>query len=290
VSPFEYHEPTSIAEAVELSTRFGDEGRFLAGGTDLLIQIERGRVAPRHVVSLHRVPGLTTVGANGRISLGPCVTHRVIEKQPEFRGGLQALIESAAMIGGHQVRNVATVGGNIVNASPAADLVPVLLTLDAEVTLLGPAGQRVLPLADFLVAPGRTARFPEELLVGVSAPRLAASAATAFLKAGRRKAMEIAVACVSVRLTLDPGSRRCRDVRIALGAVAPTTRRAHAAERVVEGQAASPDLFREAGDLAAAACEPISDVRASARFRRHLVGTLVARGLERVVARVAVGA
>jgi aerobic carbon-monoxide dehydrogenase medium subunit len=286
VSRFDYHEPTSIAEAVELSARFGDEGRFLAGGTDLLIQIDHGRVAPRHVVSLHRVPGLATIEANGRISLGTCVTHRTIENRPEFRGRLQALIEGAQVIGGHQVRNVATVGGNIVNASPAADLVPVLLTLDADVTLLGAAGERVLPLTDFLVGPGRTARSAEELLLRVTAPHLPASAATAFLKAGRRKAMEIAVVCVAVRVTVDPARRLCHDVRIALGAVAPTTTRAPTAERVVEGQTASSELFREAGDRAAAACDPISDVRASARFRRHLVGTLVMRALARAVERV----
>ena len=131
---FDYHEPTSIREAVELGARFGAEGRFLAGGTDLMVQIHRGRCAPRQVVSLQRVPGLDAIDVDGTIALGALVTHRRLERAPAFQGALRALVESAEVIGGHQIRNVATVGGNVVNASPAADVVPVLLALDATVT------------------------------------------------------------------------------------------------------------------------------------------------------------
>jgi len=135
---FEYHEPTSLAEAVALGARFGDDGRFLAGGTDLIIQMHRGKLRPRHVVSLHRVSGLDAIDANGAVRMGALVTHRALERFPAFQGRLRALVEGAEVVGGHQVRNVGTVGGNIVNASPAADVVPVLLTLDASVTCLGP--------------------------------------------------------------------------------------------------------------------------------------------------------
>jgi aerobic carbon-monoxide dehydrogenase medium subunit len=283
---FEYHEPTSIADAVALAARFGDEARYLAGGTDLLIQMQRGRVAPRHVISLHRVPGLTGLDVNGRVTLGGAVTHRTLERTAALRGPLRALVEGAEVIGGHQVRNVATIAGNIVNASPAADLVPVLLALDADVTLAGSDGERRLPLDRFLVGPGQTERRPEELLTTVTMPALPARSATAFLKAGRRKAMEISVVCVAARLTLDPAGERCLAARITLGAVAPRTIRAHAAERALEGQRVSADLFRQAGELAAQACEPITDVRASAAFRRHLVSVLVPRALDRCVERI----
>jgi len=283
---FEYHEPTSLAEAVDLGDRFGADGRFLAGGTDLIIQMRRGKLRPRHVVSLHRIPGLDGIGVNGAVTLGALVTHRALERHPAFQGRLRALVEGAEVVGGHQIRNVGTVGGNIVNASPAADVVPVLLALDATVTCAGPGGERTLPLDGFLVGPGQTARRPGELLTSVHLPALPEHSATAFLKAGRRKAMEISVVCVATRLTLDEEGLRCVEARITLGAVAPTTWRARAAERALEGRAPTPDVLREAGRLAAAECRPISDVRASARYRTLLVETLVPRALTRCLQRI----
>src|SRR5262245_3913851 len=187
---FEYHEPTSVAEAIDLGARFGADGRFLAGGTDLIIQIHRGKVRPQHVVSLHRVPGLDGIDANGAVTLGALVTHRALERHAAFQGRLRALVEGAEVVGGHQVRNVGTVGGNIVNASPAADVTPVLLALDATATCAGPRGERTLPLDGFLVGPGQTALRPGELLTRVRFPVLSEPSATAVLKAGRRRAVE----------------------------------------------------------------------------------------------------
>jgi len=283
---FDYHDPTSIREAVELGARFGEESSFLAGGTDLMIQIHRGRCAPRQVVSLHRVPGRDAIDVDATIALGALVTHRRLERAPAFQGALRALVESAEVIGGHQIRNVATVGGNVVNASPAADVVPVLLTLEATVTCLGPNGERTLALDGFASAPGVTARRPDELLTRVVFEHLPEHSATAFLKAGRRRAMEISLVCVAARVTLDPSFERCEDVRIALGAVAPTTIRARAAERSLEGRPLTEETMREAGRIAAAECRPISDVRASARYRALLVTTLVPRALARCAERI----
>ena len=280
---FEYHEPTSVAEAVDLGARFGDDGRFLAGGTDLVIQMRRAKLSPRHVLSLHRVSGLDGIDANHVVRIGALTTHRAIERFAGFHGRLRALVEGAQVVGGHQVRNVATVGGNIVNASPAADVVPVLLALDAAVTCVGPAGERTLPLDAFLIGPGKTARGPGELLTSVQFATPARGTATAFVKAGRRRAMEISVVCVAVRLSVD--GERCVEARIALGAVAPTTWRAREAERVLEGRVLTSETLREAGRLAAADCRPLSDVRASAQYRRHLVATLVPRALSQCLAR-----
>lgn len=285
MSRFEYHQPESLPDAVALAARFGAEASFLAGGTDLIVQIERGRIAPRHVVGLHRVPGLAGIEANSRVTLGARVTHRAIERAPALAGALRCLVEGADVIGGHQVRNVATVGGNLANASPAADLAPCLLALDGAVTLLGPGGERELPVEGFLLGPNRTARRPDELLTRVSVPAPPARAASAFLKAGRRRAMEIAVVCVAARLTLDASLERCLEARVALGAVAPTAVRAHEAERALEGQPLGGEAFRRAAAAARAACRPIDDVRASAAFRQHLVGVLVRRALERCVER-----
>ena len=283
---FDYHEPTSLREAIELGARFGGDGRFLAGGTDLMVQIHRGRVDPRHVISLQRVPGLEAIAGDGTISIGARVTHRRLERAPDFQGALRGLIEGARVVGGHQVRNVATVGGNIVNASPAADVVVVLLALDARLTCLGPAGERTPALDGFATAPGVTGLGPGELLTRASFPRLAPRSATAFLKTGRRRAMEISIACVAARLTLDADLERCQDVRVALGAVGPTAMRARAAEQYLEGRALTDGAMLEAGQIAAAECRPIGDVRASARYRALLVATLVPRVLARCLERV----
>lgn len=286
MSGLSYHRPRSLEEAVALAARFGGDARFLAGGTDLIVQLKRRRLAPRHLIALQDVPGLDAISADGTIALGATATHRAIEKAPAFAGALRCLIEGAQVIGGHQVRNVGTVGGNLVNASPAADLNPCLAALDGEVTLLGPDGERQLAIVDFLRGPNETARRPDELLTRVTLPGLPPRSATAFLKAGRRRAMEIAVVCVAVRLTLDAGAERCVEARIALGAVAPTTVRARAAERLLEGRPATADVFREAAESAREASAPIGDVRASADFRRHLTAVLVRRALERCAGRV----
>src|SRR5260370_24180143 len=200
---FQYHEPTHIAGAVALATRFADEGRFLAGGTDLLVQIQAGQLHPRHVVSLHRLSELGGIGVNGGIRLGALVTHRAIERTVAFAGPLRALIEGAEVIGGHQVRNVATVGGNVMNASPAADLVPVLLALDGVANLIGPDGERAVTLDGFLRGRGETDRRPGELLAAVTLPALPPRSATAFIKLEWRETKAMSVRSVRARRTLD---------------------------------------------------------------------------------------
>jgi aerobic carbon-monoxide dehydrogenase medium subunit len=290
VVTFDYHEPTSLREAIELGARFGGDARFLAGGTDLMVQIHRGRLTPRHVVSLQRVPGLDAIEVDGTIRIGARVTHRRLERAADLQGALRGLVEGAEVIGGHQVRNVATVGGNIVNASPAADVVVVLLALDATLTCLGPAGERTLALDGFATAPGITVLRPDELLTCASFPRAAPRSATAFLKAGRRRAMEISIACVAARLTLQADLERCQDVRITLGAVAPTAMRARDAERYLEGRPLTDEVLQEAGRIAAAECRPIGDVRASARYRALLVAALVPRALARCLERIGLSA
>ena len=273
---FAFHQPDSLSGAIDLARRHGEAARFIAGGTDLVIQMRRGRSAPEHLISLASL-GLDGIRAQGgEIVLGATATHNAVVFHPAFQKGLVALGEASAVIGGRQIRNVATVGGNIVNASPAADLVPVLLTLDAAVELAGSEGARQLPLDEFLLDRGRTAREADEVLTAVRFADPGAASATAFLKGGRRKAMEISVVCVAARLSaLRAGG--FGTVRIALGAAAARTMRATAAEACV----ADGGSFAEAGRLAAAAAAPIDDVRASARYRRLLVAALVERALTR---------
>ena len=283
---FAVHQPESVADAVRLAAGFGPDARFLAGGTDLVIQINRKRCAPSHLIALHRIAGLSGIEIDGaEIRLGAMATHKTIERLAADLPPLLALSEAARVIGGHQVRNVGTIGGNVANASPAADLLPALLALDAGVVLHGTSGARQMELAQFLRGPGKTDRHDDEMLLRVVLPRPSAATASAFIKAGRRRAMEISVVCVAALLELDAAGQ-CRTARIALGAVAPTAIRATQAEQALHGQPPGEAVLREAGRLAAAACAPIDDVRASATYRRMLVEALVPRALRRCLEQI----
>jgi aerobic carbon-monoxide dehydrogenase medium subunit len=286
---FAVHQPQSVEQAIRLAGELGPDARFLAGGTDLMIQINRKRCAPRHLIALGGIDGLSGIELRGDdIVLGALTTHKTIEQSPVFEGPLAAVAEAARVVGGHQIRNVATIGGNLANASPAADLLPPLLVLDASVALAGAAGTRLLSIAEFLRGPGATERADDELLVSVAFARPPPHSATAFIKAGRRRAMEISIVCVAALLAMG-GDGRCAAVRIALGAVGPTAMRAAEAEHVLLGCEPTQAALREAGRIAAAACAPISDVRASADYRRMLVQALVPRALGRCLQRIEAG-
>jgi carbon-monoxide dehydrogenase medium subunit len=284
---FAVHHPTSIGDAVALAREFGEKGRFIAGGTDLIVQINRRSESPAHLIDLTGLAELCGIGSGpDALLIGALTTHKMIERHPALQGPLAAVAEAARVVGGHQVRNVGTVGGNIANASPAADAVVPLVALEAAVALEGPDGQRNLALEDLLLRPGQTACRRDELIRHIRIDRLPARSATAFLKAGRRKAMEISIVCVAARLTLDAAEQHCEVARIALGAVGATCLRPRAAERALEGSAATDHAFREAARIAAGACSPIDDVRASAEYRRLLVEALVARALHNCVQRI----
>jgi len=278
---FSFHRPETIDAAIAFARDHGEAARFIAGGTDLIIQINRRRLAPRHLISLAGL-GLDTIAETetGYV-IGAMATHDAVVTYPGFQKQLIALTQASAVIGGRQVRNIATVGGNIVNASPAADLVPVLLALEATVELRGSAGVRSLPLDRFLVERGRTDRRPDEILTAVRFDKPPAASATSFLKAGRRKAMEISVICVAAHLVHNGKAR------IAIGAAASRTVRVPEAEALVETQGAG--AFRAAGRIAADRTTPIDDVRSSARYRKLLVATLVERALAACADRIGKG-
>jgi carbon-monoxide dehydrogenase medium subunit len=283
---FEFHAPDAWDEAAALMRDFGVDARPLAGGTDLMILLERDQIAPQHVIGLWNIPHWNAFRFNGTLTLGAGTTYRQLEKTPALYGAHKALVEAARQIGGVQVRNVATVAGNFCNASPAADAVPPLLVMEAALALYGPNGERVLPAEAFITGPRQTALRVGELLREIRVPALPDRTATAFLKAGRRRAMEISFVCVAARLTLAPDGATCQTARIALGAVAPTPVRARDAERLLEGQRVTPDLIREAAELAVQATAPISDVRASADYRRHLTAVMVRQALDRCLSQI----
>ena len=273
------HRADSIQHAAAMMATLGDGAKLLAGGTDLLIQLRRGALSCDHLIDIGRIAGLDGIAIDGNaVRIGALTLHSTIERYGAFAGPLRALIEAARVVGGWQVRNMATIGGNVANASPAADLIPVLLVLDATVELGGAGDTRHLPLSQFLLGPRRTAARHDEILTAFHFAMPAARHATAFLKAGRRKAMEISIVNVAALLAVD-SEGRCQRARIALGAVGPKAFRASAAEACLQGHALSDELFEEAGRAAAAASTPIDDVRASSAYRRHLVARLTVRAL-----------
>jgi carbon-monoxide dehydrogenase medium subunit len=284
--PFDYHAAETWDEAVHLLRKYGPEAKPLAGGTDLMVLVERGQIQPRHVVSLDRIPGWDALKLDGSLTLGAGTTYRQLERIPALRGVYAALVEAARQVGSIQVRNVATVAGNFCNASPAADAVPPLLVMDATLTLFGPQGERVVPAETFITGPGQTVLREAELLREIKVASLPSRTATAFLKAGRRAAMEISIVCVAVRLTLAREKDVCQSARIALGAVAPTPVRAKQAEEALRDRRLTKETMEQAAELAVRATQPISDVRASADYRRYLTRVMVRRALEECLARI----
>lgn len=276
---YEYHGPQSIDEALALLTRFGSDARLLAGGTDLVISMRRGKIEPCHLIDLTRIAALREIAVDGEIALGALATHRDVEDSPSFAGALRAVAEAATVIGGHQIRNTGTVVGNIANASPAADTPPALLCFDPFIEVVGPSGIRQVALEDFLLGPGKTGLSPVEMIRRVRMPKPPPLTGSAFIKIGRRQAMEISIVCVAARVSLADDRRTCRQVRLALGAVAPTWVRAKEAERLLEGTDWSAAGLTQAAQLAVRAATPISDVRASAEYRRMVIGAIVPRAL-----------
>jgi carbon-monoxide dehydrogenase medium subunit len=279
---FEYLEPNSVADAVRHLTDYGTRARVLAGGTDLLIQMELGKLRPEAVVYLGRIAELRaiTVESGGGLRIGAGATLREVENHPNVLTGYPALARGCREVGSVQIRNLGTLAGNACNASPSADTAPALLAYDAQVEIVGPGGAgRVVPIGDFWKGPGSTGLQPGELVTGLKLPAPPAGQRSFYRKLAVRKAMDLAM--VGIAVTLVPGAGGAAHVRIALGAVAPTCFRAADAEAAVErGGAGAID---EAARLAEAACSPIDDQRASAAYRREMVRVLTARALRELL-------
>ena len=222
-----------------------------------------------------------------RISIGGRTTVSALLRSPEIAREAPSLIDAARLFGGLMVRNTGTVAGNIASGSPAADLVPPLLTLDAELTLASASGTRTLALEDYYLGYKQDARRPDELITRISWPRLPENSANTFYKLARRKGDAITVTGVAVTLSVAGGT--CTKARIALASVAPIVLRAKKAEAVLEGRALTPALIDEAAEAAASTCSPIDDIRASAGYRRHTAHALTRRLVTQAWDRLASG-
>jgi carbon-monoxide dehydrogenase medium subunit len=287
VRRFELIMPSNVDECLRALGERGGEAKLVAGGTDLLPQLKNGLLKPACVVDLSGVAVLRRLerGDGGSLRIGPSVTARTLERDPGVRSAYPALAESAALIGSIQVRNLATVGGNVCNAAPSADMVPPLLALDAEAVIAGPKGQRRVPLGSFFTGVRRTVLGPDELLLEIVVPAPVPRSGGHYLRHTPRRELDIAVVGVASQVTLSDGV--CARARIALAAVAPTPLRATAAEQALEGRPLTASLIERAAALAVDAARPISDQRGSADYRRHLVRVLTRRTLTTALARAA---
>ncbi|MGD2253484.1 MAG: xanthine dehydrogenase family protein subunit M, partial [Anaerolineales bacterium] len=276
MQPFSHHTPPDLETALQLLSDLGPRAVVLAGGTDLLLKLREGTLQPENVVSLRQVSELSgTREDKDGLRIGATTPLREIIRSPLLRRQHPCLVHAASLIGSVQVRSLATIGGNLCNAAPSADMAPPLLALDAEALLVSAKGERQLPLQDFFRGPGEDALQAGELLREIILPP--PEGETIYLKHSQRAFMDIAM--VGVALRLHTNGKTVVAARVALGAVAPTPLRATTAEQELEGQTPSEDRFTRAAALAAEACTPIDDVRAPAWYRRRIVEVLTRRGL-----------
>lgn len=274
---FEYLRPASLEEAVSFLDSHRGECKVLAGGTDLLVRLQRWALEPRYVVNLKGIPGLASIEATdgGGLRIGALSTLCQVAESPLVPAGFGVLAKAAARIGSVQVRNLATIGGNLCNAAPSADMAPPLMALGARLVISGKSGERSLPLEEFFLGPGETGLGPDEVLTHILVPQPPPGTVCLYWKQGGRQAMDIAI--IGVAVALRPSGSLCQGVRIVLGAVAPVPMRARAAEAFLEGKTPTEEVAREAGRLASEEAQPISDVRASEYYRRKLVAVFVRR-------------
>jgi len=282
MKPFDYFSPTTIADATRALADYGADARCLAGGTDLLIRMKRHQWLPRAVVNLKNIPGLREISINGQVRVGALATLNDLIRSEIIQANAPALAYAASKMAGFQVRALATVGGNLSNASPAADTAPPLIALNARAVVVGSHGERVIPLEDFFVGVGKSALAPDEILREILVPRLDASARASFMKLEHREAMDISIASVGVWVKVaNPQSQNptCEDARIVLGAVAPTPMRAKQAEDILRGKELTTERIAQAAKVAASEAKPIDDVRSSAWYRREMIEVLTRRQL-----------
>lgn len=279
---FTFSSPSSLAEANSLLSQHSVKAKIVAGGTDLVVQMKNRLIAPEQVISLLQVQELSGMEKRGKqLRIGALVKHSILESSPLLKDGWGILAEAANKIGSPQIRNLGTIGGNLCNASPTADTAPPLLVLGSEIVVVSQRGERRIPLDSFFTGPGSTILAPDELLKEILVPECPPGTGWAFLKLCRRKCVDLALVSAAVLLNVTPENKVCRRARIALGAVAPTPFRAKETEEFLEGKTLKEEVIWEAAQRAQEECHPISDIGASADYRREMVGILLERAIKK---------
>jgi carbon-monoxide dehydrogenase medium subunit len=276
---FEFFRPKSLREALQLKKSTAG-AKFISGGTDLLVQIKNRELQPPALISLRSIPEIATIEVNGNARIGALATISDIIQHPELGHNYPVLVEAAKRLGSVQIRNVATIGGNLCNCSPSADMALPLLVHEAKVRLQTSKASRKIPLEKFFTGPGKSCLASDEILTDILLYPPHQNTKAAFLKKGRVK-MDLAIASLAVLLEMN--GRRCLKSRIAAGSVAPMPLRLSKVEALLEGADISKNLVSKAQQLATKTVSPITDVRATKEYRRHIIGTYIKRGLEKAL-------
>jgi len=279
VPDIDLHECATLEEASSLMRRHAPQARFLAGGTDLLVDLKTGRIATTHLVSLNRIKSLRGITMTDKgLRVGALTSITELNRSALVQRDFAPLLDASRRMAAPPIRNAATVGGNIMCAVPCADLPPILMAMHAEAEVWSPERTRSVPLDTLFVGPRRTLLQDGEILVAVMVPKPPVGFGAAYERFGLREGNAIAVASVAASLRLD-GQGTITDARIVLGAVAPIPKMAADAAKSLIGRKADEDAFKKAARIAREAAQPISDVRGTAQFRRELIEVLTQRAL-----------
>lgn len=283
---FDYLEPTSLEQAATALSEREVAAKVFAGGTDIIVQIKEGRLAADLLVSLAKIPGLRSVDRDGkRIALGAMTTIGEIETSSLIRQSIPILCDAVDEFGSVQTRNVATLGGNLCNASPAADCAPALLALRAAATVWTAGRPERRNLQQFFTGPGRTILERGDILTSIDFDMPPPRSGGAYLKFASRNAMDLPIVSIGVQLQMDSDFAHCVDVTIALGAAAPTPIRVAGAEQILRGERLGDDVLTRAANRAAEEARPRDDFRASAGYRKAMIRNLLPEVVRRAIAR-----
>jgi CO/xanthine dehydrogenase FAD-binding subunit len=276
---FDYVAPSSLMEVIDLLGKYGNEAKLLAGGTDLVVWMKKRSVTPSIVIDTSKVQELSFIEERGELlHIGAGTRLNDIKRSEAVQAKALVLAQAIGQLASYPIRNRATLGGNLCSASPAADTAPALLVLGATAILQGPRGERAVPLAEFFIGPGQTARSPTEILrevaIGPSRGR------SAFIKLGRRKGFTLSIASAAGLAFIEGGT--FKDVKLALGAVAPIPLLSKIAEQTLKGKTVSEEGIARTAEQVKEEVNPITDVRASASYRREMAGVLARRILTQI--------
>ena len=287
MKPFDYRAPTSLEEAVALLAHPDLRVRPMAGGTDLLVQLRSGRVETDVLVDVKRIAETNSLSYDsmGGLTIGSAVPCYRVYEDRQIRDLYPALVDSVSLIGGVAVQGRATIGGNLCNSAPSGDSVPALIVLGARCRIMGPQGERVVPVEQFCTGPGTNVLERGELLVSIQVPPPRPNSGARYLRFIPRNEMDIAVVGAGARVDLSEDLQRIVSARIALGAVAPTPILVREASDFLAGKAPSEEILGQASVLAREAARPITDMRGTIAYRQHLVGIFVRRALRGAIDR-----
>jgi len=278
-----YLTPGSVEEAISLLSQYGEKARLVSGSTDFLMQLKRGEAAPECLIRLGEIRELDFIKYDETrgLRIGALTTIVEVANSPLIQSKFSLLAQAAGMLGTPAIRNQATLGGNLCNAAPSADTAPPLLVLGAKAKITGVEGEKVVPLEDFFVGPGQTILGQDHLLTEIQIPNMLPHSGGAYLKQKRRQGADLAVVGVAAWVVTE--KEVLKDVKIALGAVAPTPIRARKAEEILKGRKLDQRLLEKSGHAASDEAKPIDDIRGSADYRRQLVAVLTKRAITQAI-------